>query len=291
MSATLVATIAGLITALCWGTSDWLSARSSKKLSTLEINFAVQSTSVVLVGILFLFSNVQVHTLEQLIRICASSVLLTAAYLIFVKALSSGVVGIIVPLGNIYPLFTILLTVVFLKTDFKLAQLGAMVGIVIGAAILAYEKNTRKIPLRELHKETAWALMAAFVWGVAFFILDPVVTQVSWQTISIIGEVASFVFALLLLIVARKQATPRAIRRSLTAKLPLSIGAFGTVGAVAIYIGSNRSGSVVIPTVLSAGGPLVASIWAAVFDKEKIGVSKRVGAVIVVSGIIILNAA
>jgi drug/metabolite transporter (DMT)-like permease len=71
--------------------------------------------------------------------------------------------------------------------------------------------------------------------------------------------------------------------------VPLTIGVFGSIGAVAIYIGSNRSGSVVIPTVLSAGGPLVASIWAAIFDKEKIGVLKRAGAVIVVAGIIILN--
>jgi drug/metabolite transporter (DMT)-like permease len=211
------------------------------------------------------------------------------AYLIFVKALSSGVVGIIVPLGNIYPLFTIMLSVAFFKTDFKAAQLAAMIGIVVGVAVLAYEKNTRKIPLKELHKETGLALLAAIIWGVGFFILDPVVTQVSWQTISIVGEAASFVFGLLLLIAARKRGTPQAIRRSLKSRVPLTIGVFGSIGAVAIYIGSNRSGSVVIPTVLSAGGPLVASIWAAIFDKEKIGVLKRAGAVIVVAGIIILN--
>lgn len=55
------------------------------------------------------------------------------------------------------------------------------------------------------------------------------------------------------------------------------------------YMGSDKAGSVVVPTVLSAGGPLVASVLGAIVDKEKIGFYKRVGAVTIVAGIILLN--
>jgi len=291
MNPTLIATFAGLITALCWGTSDWLSAKSTKQHSVLEINFTVQSISLVWMAILFLVSGVHIGNGEELFRIGLGNILVMMGYLIFVEALSTGAVGIIVPLGNIYPLVTIILSAIFLSMHFMALQLLAMLGIVLGAAVLAYEKNTQKIPFKQLHRETVLALAAAAVWGIGFFVIDPVVTQVSWQTISILGEVFSFSFALLLIVAIRRKQAPAAIQQSLRAKLPLVVGTLGITGAVAIYVGSTRAGSVVIPTVMSAGGPLVASVWGAFVDKEKIGTLKRLGAVIVVGGIILLNVA
>ncbi len=291
MNPTLIATLAGLTTAFCWGTGDWLSAKSTKKINPLEINFAVQTASLIMMGVLFLFSGVHIENSEQLLRIATSSILITSAYLIFVKALSSGIVGIVVPLGNIYPLFTIGLSIIFLSAHFSLVQLTAMIGIILGAALLAYEKNQRQIPIKELHKETILALMAAFIWGVAFFIISPVVKQVSWQTISIVGEVFAFSFALLLIIVRKPSRSLVAIKQSLQSGMALTVGVIGITGATALYLGSAHAGSIIIPTVLSAGGPLIASIWGAIIDKEKIGISKRAGAIIVVAGIIVLNLA
>lgn len=40
MSPILVATIAGLATAFLWGTADYLAAKSTKKLSSFQVNFA-----------------------------------------------------------------------------------------------------------------------------------------------------------------------------------------------------------------------------------------------------------
>ena len=289
MSAVLIATIAGLITAFCWGSSDWLSARSAKKLSPIEVNFTVQAVSLVIVGFLFLFFGFDPINASQLARVAAGSLLIMTAYLVFVKALSSGIVGIIVPLGNIYPLFTIILTLVFLKVHFGLLQLGAMLSIVLGASLLAYEKNHRKIPLKELHRESILALLAAIIWGVAFFVIEPVVSEVSWQTIAIVSEVVAFTSGFFLVVLTSRTKTWQTIGRSLRSKPALVAGIFGEVGMMALYLGSSHAGSVVIPTVLSAGSPLIASWWGMVVDHEKVGVIKRVGAVVVVAGIIALN--
>ncbi|MGH7238990.1 MAG: EamA family transporter, partial [Candidatus Saccharimonadales bacterium] len=187
-------------------------------------------------------------------------------------------------------LFTILLSVIFLSTNFKSSQIAAMIGIVAGAVILAYKRNHKKLPLHQLHKQTILALIAAIVWGIGFFILNPVVNKVSWQSISIISELFAMVFSAVLICATYGRQTLPAIKESLNYKLPLITGIVGEVGMIVFYLGSTKAGSVVIPTVLSAGGPLVASVWAAIIDKEKLGLSKRIGAFAVVAGIVVLNA-
>jgi len=291
MNATLVATLAGLITALCWGTSDWLTAKSTKNLDTFENSFAVQASSIVIIAVLFIFSGVHLHTAAQLWRIIGANLLISTAYLLFARALASGAVGVVSPLGNAYPLFTIVLSVIFLATHFESIQLVAMVGVVAGTLLLAYEKNTQQLPLRELHKDTALAFAAAVIWGVAFFLLSPIVNQVPWQTISIVGEFVAFLFAGLLIGAVKRRHAVQSVRRALTTSAGLWVGILGTGGFIALYIGSAHAGNIVIPTVLSSTGPLVASLWAAAFDGEKLAKLKRIGALIVVAGIVVLNVA
>jgi drug/metabolite transporter (DMT)-like permease len=289
MSPILIATLAGLVAAVCWGTADWLSARSTKQNGTIEINFGVQVASGSLAVILGIISGFHLPETDLLITIVWGSILMTAGYLLFVKALSSGVVGIIVPIGNSYPLITVLLAIVLLGRAFSLKEISAFLLIIIGASILAYEKNHRKVPLKELHRESMLAALAALVWGLAYYVLDPVVAKVSWQQLTVISEVVITIIAALLLVIKYKSEVAAAARRSLSTPWPLLVGITGTTGFAAVYLGSNRAGSVVIPVILTSCSSLIASAWGAVMDKEKIGAIKRVGAVVIVAGIIVLN--
>ena len=291
MSDTLIATLAGLVTLFTWGTADWLAARSTKHYDTFEINFVVQSVSMILSAVVFIIYGLHVNDIGQVIRIALSSILIVTGYQVFITALSSGVLGIIVPLGNIYPLFTIVLSMVFLSTHIKSVQLAAMIGIILGAALLAYEKNAKKIPFRELHRESGLALTAAVIWGLGFFVLNPVVDKVSWQSVMIISEGTAFLLALLVIVAIKRRQTFQVFNRARQAKQPIVVGLLGTAGMVAVYFGSNKAGSVLIPTVLSAGAPLVTSLLGAVFEGERLNIIKRAGAVVAVSGIIVLNVA
>jgi len=289
MNPLLVATIAGLLTALFWGTGDYLSARSAKKFSPIEINFAISVVDLLLAGLVIGFSGIAIPTLHQIGSIVLGSTLITAAYLVFVKALSSGVVGIIVPLANSYALVTIVLSVVFLNQIFSYVQFGAMGIIILGAAVLSYEKNTQNLTLKELHYETMLAIVAAVTWGVAFFVLNPITREISWQSLVVVAYIYSFIMALALLLLAHRRKTVAAIKRTLSRKLVLLTATVGALGGITLYIGSDYSTGIVIPAVLSSIGPLVASAWAAVLDHERIGAVKRAGAVLVVAGIVWLN--
>jgi drug/metabolite transporter (DMT)-like permease len=289
MSPTLIATIAGLITAICWGTGDWMAAKSSKTLKPIDVNWAFSATGLLMAGVLMVVTDVQMPTIGQTMAIIASSTLITTAFILFVKALTAGPVGIIVPLGNSYPLITILLSIVFLNEIFNGRELSAMVGIVLGASVLAYEKNHKKIPLIELHKDTILAAAAAVVWGIAFFILGFVVDEIPWQTIVVTAYLYSFIMGSVLLAISRRGQIKRMMKKILTFRLVVVASIIGNFGGIALYVGSDYAGSIVIPAVLSGLGPLVASILGAVIDKEKLGTLKRVAAMLIVGCVIILN--
>ncbi len=291
MSPTLIATIAGLVTVICWGTSDWLSAKSVKKLRPVEVNFTVQIVSSILMLGLFLVSDIHMPSSGQLVHLGGTALCITVAYTLFVKALASGAVGIIAPIGNSYPLITVALSIILLNVALSLGQVGAMIAIVLGAAALAYEKNHQNIPLRELHRDTLIAVVAAVVWGVGFFLLDPVAGKITWQAMSVTIEVFMLPLALVAMLLAHGRHAVYAAKNALKNKAALIIGVAGTAGGVSLYVGSESAGSVLIPTVISAGGPLVASFLGAVFDNERIGIMKRLGAILLVAGIILLNLA
>lgn len=67
MNATLIATTGGLVTALCWGTSDWLASKSAKKLSPFQINFGLQVSGLVAAFLLYLVSDFQMPNGRQLL--------------------------------------------------------------------------------------------------------------------------------------------------------------------------------------------------------------------------------
>lgn len=288
MNAVLLGSIGGLLAGICWGTSDYLSARSTRKASALQVNFTVQTTAIVMVLVLYLLHGLHITSWQQVFYVSLSSIFNTTGYYVFVRALSKGAVGIIVPLSNIYPLVTVGLSVLFLQVDFSARQMAAMLAIIFGAVVLAYEKNRKKVPFRQLHRQTTLTVLAAILWGLAYFTLNPVVGKVDWQSVSIISEWASMIYTLLITLAITRSRFPRFAMGALSNRPAYLTGLVGMSGMMAIYFGTSRAG-VVIPTVLSGGGPLIASVWARLIDHERIGWVKRIGAVIVVAGIIILN--
>jgi drug/metabolite transporter (DMT)-like permease len=291
MSNVLIATIAGLVTAFCWGTSDWLSARGAKKLSPIAVNFGSQVTGFILCSILLLFADIHLPSASQLVRIVIAITLLDLGYMTFVKALASGTVGVIVPIGNSYPLVTLLLSVILLGDKPGSKQLAAFFCIILGAAVLAYEKNPKKVPLRQLHRETLLAVIACFIWGTSFFLINPLVGQMSWQELIFFTEVWASLFAVCLIVAKYRIKSVNMAKRAVKSRVVIFAGATGSMGLLSTYLGAERAGSILIPAVLSSSAPLVASMWGAVIDKEILGVVKRIGTVIVVAGIVLLNTA
>ncbi len=289
MNNVLLATISGVITALCWGTTDWISSKLTKKFKKLEMNFAFQLPSILIMIPILVIVGQPLPSINLILRLCLISCFFIVAFLFLLKALSMGSVGVVVPIANTYSLLTLALSSIFIGVVFSNFQIIAIAGIVLGVVLLVYEKNHEKIPIRVHHKATIYALFASAFWGLGFFLVDTVIGKVSWQMLTGITSTFMVIFSFILIAITNRGEIISVLKKSLSIKLALFGGVIAQIGVISLYIGSDRSGSVVIPVVIASSSPLIASCLSTLYDNEKLGLIKRIGAVVVVAGIIALN--
>lgn len=289
MSANLAAVTGGLSAMAGWGIADWLTARNSKKYSSLEVNLAVQIPGLTILLFIMLATGQHMPGIRHIEIISLAGLIFTAAYLCLVKALRTGYVGVIVPLSSIYPLVTILLTFIFLTTSFSALQILSMFIIILGTILLAYEKNRGNVPLHVFHRESFFALGATMLWGLGFFILNTIIGKEPWEIVSGFVSVSMGVYSvILILLTGFRTALPR-FKTMLSNRQGIAAGTVVTLGSLAFFSGATKAGSIVVPTVIGSASPLVASALSAYKDHEKINLVKRFGAVVAISGIILLN--
>lgn len=287
MSDTLIATLGGLLAMLTWGGSDWLDSRVSKKYNPIEANLTIQLPGIISIIALFA-SGQQTPSLNNAIIIFFAGLFFTVAFVAFIKALSHGHVGIVVPLANTYPLVPIVLSAIFLSTILKSLQYLAILLIIGGVVILAFEKRYKRVPKPILQHEIYLAFLAAILWGIGIFVLNTVVEKESWLAIFAFINISMIAGAFLIWLI-QSHDHRKEIRSVVVNKLGLTAGLLLTFGSFGWYFGAERAGSFIIPSVIASASPLVASYISALIDKEKLTIIKRAGAVIVVAGIIMLN--
>jgi drug/metabolite transporter (DMT)-like permease len=270
--------------------ADWLTPRSKHKLSFWQINLMVNLAGVICYLLLFV-ATLPHHMLAQdvFLKAFLGSALLCTGYVFFVKALTIGPVGVVVPLSNVYPLITLVLSIIFLNEVFTHLQIFAIVIILLGAILLAYEKNHQKLPLRSLHRANIFTLIAVIIWGLAYFVLNPLFTKDNWQIMLLILDATGVSIATILMIFAYKRKALEAAKNALSTGKAWLAGLLLVVGTAAIYWGAGQVGDVIVPTVISALSPLLAAGLEAVVDKKRLSLLKYAGALTAVAGIILIN--
>ncbi len=289
MSDTLIATLGGVVALVFWGTGDWLMARNSKELNPLDVNLSVQVPGFIITVAAMILTSQAPPSFDHTIILAIAGAIFAIAFIVFVKALSIGNVGVVVPLSAIFPLITIVLIALFLTLNFSAIQVMAMVIIVAGSILLAFEKRNKAISLKAQHQASFLALAAAFLWGLGNFVQNIVIGKESWLTILALLNVFMSITFIFVVIFTSAGAMVGKVRQALHNKVGLIAGAILTTGSFGFYIGADRIKSVLVPAVIGSAAPLVTSFLSAAIDKEKLTVIKRAGAVIVVAGIIMLN--
>jgi drug/metabolite transporter (DMT)-like permease len=290
MDPVLVATLCGLTAAICYGVGDWLTPRGRRKLSPWQINFLVSFCGAIIALLVFALSLPHhMPAADVWIKAIAYSAFVSAGYLFFVRALTIGAIGVVVPLSGTYPMITLALSVLILNDVFSVGQVVAMGLIVAGAAFLAYEKNYRKLPLRQLHEANIYTALAVLVWGVGFFLLNPLFGKVDWRILLLLLDGSGLIIAAVVMAAIYKKQAVREVRYALTDRTVWTAASLLGTGTVALYLGAGKTGNVIIPAVISSLSPLLSSALEAYIDKKRLGILKRAGAVLAVGGIVLLN--
>lgn len=289
MNNALVATLGGVWALLFWGTADWLIAKSSRKHNQFFVNLAVQIPGFLILAAIVLLTNQHLPNLHDFMIIAFTGFAFSVAFLTFIRAFSLGAIGLVAPVSCVYPLFTLIFTALLSSLTFKHSQILASVIIVAGVVMTAYEKRDKKLSLHVQHQATVLALISALLWGLGNYLQNTVVNKMSWQMIFGIINFEMVLFALIIfLIFGRKKVSPKEL--SLTKnKQMLIAGTIYTLGSIGFYFSSVKVGSFLIPVIVSSAQPLYTSFLGAVLAKEKLTIIKRLGAVIIVAGIILIN--
>jgi len=137
MSEMLVAITFGLMSALLWGTADFLSRETSKIIGHYLTSSYNQLTSFIwLVGFAFLFG---IHFPILNSRLLSLNILLGMldflSIVFLYKGLSEGVMSIVAPISSAYPAVTVILAVIILEQTLTLFNAYAIAGVIIGVVL------------------------------------------------------------------------------------------------------------------------------------------------------------
>lgn len=289
MSTTLIATLGGLWAMCIWGSVNWLLGRQSKKLNAVELNAVQQIGGITVITLILLLTKQHVPSIHLSLIIGTACIFFSLAFVSFLKALSIGATGLVTPTASTYPLFTLVFSAPFVALSFTRLQVLSMLVITSGIIILAYERRRKRISLVSQHRATVFALSAAVLWGIGNVIQNSVIDQTSWQSFLWILDVWLTLFAFILFFALKPKQFFTGVKNIFHRRNVLLTGGTYTIGSAGFYYSSVKVGSIIIPLVVSSASPLVASVLSAKFDHEKLTLAKRVGAVVVVAGIILLN--
>lgn len=289
MSDVLIASLFGLFSLSCWGTGSWLMARGSrtKKHSNFEVNLSIQIPSLVCAIGLLAFVDVDIPSNNQIFLIALANFIFAISFLLLIKALSLGPTGVVMPLQSTFPAYVLGFSIIFLGQSFGIGQIISILVIVVGAVLVGYEhKQTNN--LLKISPDKKLAILVGVLWGIGNTITNSLVDEVAWQSLYVVASIFITFFALILLLI-NTNFSGAAVKSAALNKQGLLAGLILTIGTFGFYIGGSIVGSVVVILTVAAGESLVASLLSRVFDKEILSIYTRIGMVIIVSGIILLN--
>ena len=285
----LAATIGGLVALVFWGISDWLASKNSRQYTNVEVNMSIHFSAAIILAVVFLLSGQEIPQINQILTMMLAAGFFTAGYILFIRALSVGNTGVVVPLINTYPLFTLLASFLFLSITFSSLKIYAMLIIIAGAILLGTEKLNKKKIHEHLSQEVLMSILAAIFLGIDIFFLNTVVDVLPWETVASFTSIATAFYIMVLSIIKNKTLALRSIKNLHKNKVGLASGITLTAGAIGFFVGAEISGNLIIPGVIASASVLVTSLLSRIFDKEKLIITKRIGAVFVVAGVILLN--
>jgi len=281
--------ISGLISMFGWGTSDFLAAKSSRKIGYLLTLFWMQIAGFLIASFYFFlhFSFPFNNIVKYLPALIIGGFLNAIGYIAFYKGLKEARVSLVSPIGGSWAVITVILSSVFLGEVLSTNRILFIALIFIGLMLVS--TNIKKI--LEIKKLTIFdgvkeGFVAMFCWGIAMFLIINPSRLLSWFLPIFVFRFFSILF-LLFFIFINKQSLRISYNLDLFGPVLLiglfDVGAFftysfGIIGAYASFIAP-----------IAASFPLVTIILSRIFLKEKLDISQIFGIIITISGLILIS--
>jgi len=282
--------LSGLLSMFGWGTSDFLAAKSSRRIGYLLTYFWTQLVAFLIALIYFWIKlpTLNINNIPQyLIFLLPAGFLFLVGTLAFYKGLTEGQVSLVSPIGASWAMITVVLSVVFFKEVLQTNQIVAIILIISGIILVSVNlKELLKIKRLTLLGGIKEGLIAMLAWGISLFLMVPVSKALSW----FLPVFALKLFGLLFLVIYT-MFSKKSLKIDLQIPLLILLFLIGFLDIIAFFaysFGVEREyASIVAP--VAASFPLVTIILARIFLKEKIVFNQALGIAGVIAGLILIS--
>lgn len=279
----------GALTAFCWGTSDYLSRRSSQKVGSYRTTVYMHLVSIVILVILLPVLRPTLSATPALVLILVgASVVNFFAFIFLYRGFHHGIVSVVAPIAYSYPAITTVLAVILLGAVLTGTKILALTGIMVGAILV----STRFTELRSYIQGKGLlkpppgvgsAVLSASSFGAVYVGLGFVTPFVGYVLPVLylrgLGGLFGFLFA-----PALKQSV-RPNRRSITPAIAV-MGVLETAGLLSFNLGvSFGSSSLPVVAALSAMGGAFATGYAMIFLRERLELNQLGGIILSLIGV------
>jgi drug/metabolite transporter (DMT)-like permease len=282
----------GLLTALCWGTADYMSRRQSERVGHYKtVVYSQAVTLAVLLALLpFLTSSFSVPLYSGLALVLAG-LLNFVAFIFLYRAFHKGVVSVVAPVAYTYPAITTVLSIAILGTVIAANQITAIAGVIIGVVLLSTRFSELRAYLRgrgapNMTAGVGAAIGSSVFFGVVYIGVGYASPNVNYAIPAVVlrgvAALAGFSLAPLL----KQDVRPT---RALLSNTILVMAVLEAVGFLSFTYGISQGGSSLpIVAALSGMGGAVATTYAIAFLKERPEANQIVGIILSLAGVFAL---
>jgi drug/metabolite transporter (DMT)-like permease len=282
----IIGVLTGIGSAAGWGVGDFLAGKSSQKSGPYQAAFLSVLFGLIITAVIYLIfvRDFGIPSLDIFIRLTILVLGLSAAQILFFKALSIGPIGIVATIGSAYSLVTVPLALGLLGEHLTTGQLVAVATIILGVILTSIQIGGKSVRLIS-KRGVLLALGAMIIWGISFAFLDPVVESLGWVKAFSLEYVLMVIWELVILgamgIGFRKLVAPGFNR------LVVANSVAFLFGNAAFNLGLEK-GLVSIVTPISSAYPVITVLLAWIFLKEHLKRNQLLGIALVITGVTIL---
>jgi len=287
-----VAVLGGLITALCWGTADYMSRRQSEKVGYYStVVYSHLATLAVLLAVLPFLGQGLAFPVIPIVVLLAAGILNFIAFIFLYRAFHKGVVSVVAPVAYTYPAVTTVLSIGILGTYLAPARLLAIAGIIVGVLLL----STRFSELREylggigrpgLTTGLVSAILSSVFFGSVYIGIGYAAPFVNFVVPALVLRSVATVVGFALAPVLHHSVRPSRLNLSNTI---IVMGLLEAAGFLSFTYAILTVGNALpVVAALSGMGGGVATTYALVFLKERLEWNQFLGVLVSMAGVFTL---
>lgn len=277
-----------LLSSLGFGSANVVIKKSLGNLTIPQTLFPATLSGVFFLSLLVLTTNIENFDINIIILCSLLALMEVSLYLVLYKTLSTANVSVAIALIGIYPVISLIFSILFLNEIIEPNKIGFIFLIVFGAIATSIKwEDVWKdgFDKGDMTKGLGWIIATTLVHALYFPLLGEFTSDGSWEyRLLVIKIFASLYLFLLFKIIKKQEIVPNLKKHSAVLLLGL-LEVIGWVGfSWATSIKSGIPQSIIIAILTSSA--LVTAVGAYILLKEKLSKFQYLGILLIVISLI-----